>query len=116
MKILQVTDQPFAKLISNLKYAELGTDVEKVIKNLVPNQNTIETQGGSWFYVRIMLYRTLDHRIDGLVFTLIDIIETKKAKETLLIQNRYTLLFESSFHTSEGWNFLLMGQMEKSPT
>ena len=45
MKILQVTDQPFAKLISNLKYAELGTDVEKVIKNLVPIQNTIETQG-----------------------------------------------------------------------
>ena len=42
-----------------------------------------------------MLYCTLDHRIDGLVFTFIDIIETKKAKETLLIQNRYRRLFES---------------------
>lgn len=95
---IRVTDagRPFTDLVSDLKYPEMGADAKKVIKNLVPIQNTIETEDGRWFYVRIMPYRTLDDRIDGLVITFTDITAAKKAEEALLKENRYRRLFESA--------------------
>jgi two-component system CheB/CheR fusion protein len=95
---IRVTDagRPFTDLVNDLKYPEMGTDAQKVIKSLAPIQNTIETKDGRWFYVRIMPYRTLDDRIDGLVITFTDITATKKAEEALLIENRYRRLFESA--------------------
>jgi two-component system CheB/CheR fusion protein len=95
---VRVTDagRPFTDLVSDLKYPQMGADAQKVIKNLVPIQNTIETHDGRWFYVRIMPYRTLDDRIDGLVITFTDITANKKAEEALLMENRYRRLFESA--------------------
>lgn len=95
---IRVTDagRPFTDLVSDLKYPEMGADAKKVIKNLVPIQNTIETEDGRWFYVRIMPYRTLDDRIDGLVITFTEITAAKKAEEALLKENRYRRLFESA--------------------
>lgn len=95
---IRVTDagRPFTDLVSDLKYPQMGEDAQRVIKNLVPIQKTIETVDGRWFYVRIMPYRTLDDRIDGLVITFTDITSSKKAEEALLLENRYRRLFESA--------------------
>lgn len=95
---VRVTDagRPFTDLVSDLIYPEMGADANKVVKTLVPIQNAIETEDGRWFYVRIMPYRTLDDRIDGLVITFTDITANKKAEEALLIENRYRRLFESA--------------------
>ena len=38
---------------------------------------------GRWFSVRIMPYRTLDNRIDGVVITFIDITAAKTLEATL---------------------------------
>ena len=88
--------RPFTDLVNDLNYPGLDDDARKVIKNLSPIQNTIETKDGGWYNVRIMPYRTLDDRIDGLVITFTDITSSKKAEMALVMENRYRRLFESA--------------------
>jgi two-component system CheB/CheR fusion protein len=90
------TGRPFTDLVTNLQYPEMGAHAIEVIKKLSPIQNTIPTNDGRWFSVRIMPYRTLDDRIDGLVITFTDITAAKQAEETLVFENRYRRLFESA--------------------
>ncbi|EIA08468.1 chemotaxis protein CheB [Flavobacterium frigoris] len=88
--------RPFTDLVTELEYPELKLHAQEVIKNLTSIQTKVTTKGGKWFYVKIMPYRTLDDRIDGLVITFIDISLAKKAEETLNYENRYLRLFESA--------------------
>ncbi|MCX6248365.1 MAG: PAS domain-containing protein [Bacteroidetes bacterium] len=89
---LRTTDvgRPFTDLVTDLKYPEIGNDARKVIRTLITIETSIESTDGRWFKVRIMPYRTIDDRIDGLVMTFADItvakkleIELKKANEVL---------------------------------
>jgi two-component system CheB/CheR fusion protein len=70
----------------------MGRDSRNV--NLAPIQNTIGTRMEDGL-MRIMPYRTLDDRIDGIVITFTDIL-SKKAEEALVKENRYRRLFESA--------------------
>jgi two-component system CheB/CheR fusion protein len=88
--------RPFTDLVNDLNYPDMVSDARKVIKNLAPVQNTISTKDDRWYNVRIMPYRTLDDRIDGIVITFTDITASKKAEEALLMENRYRRLFESA--------------------
>lgn len=88
--------RPFTDLVNDLNYPDMGRDTRNVIKNLAPIQNTIATKDGRWYNVRIMPYRTLDDRIDGIVITFTDITSSKKAEEALVMENRYRRLFESA--------------------
>jgi len=48
-----------------------------VLRNLGVKEKPISSRDGRWFSVRIMPYRTLDDRIDGLVITFSDISAAK---------------------------------------
>jgi two-component system CheB/CheR fusion protein len=89
--------RPFTDQVSDLIYPELATDALEVLRTLVFIQKQIPTRDGRWFFIRIMPYRTLDDRIEGLVITFINISDLKqvevKLHETELI-NR--LLINSS--------------------
>jgi PAS domain-containing protein len=54
-----------------------------VLKTLVFKETPIKTIDGRWFSVRIMPYRTLDNRIDGVVITFADITAAKTLEATL---------------------------------
>ena len=82
--------RPFTDLVSDLQYPEIDSHARQVIKTLISIETAIATHDGRWFNVRIMPYRTLDDRIDGLVMTFSDItvakkleIELKEANEAL---------------------------------
>ena len=62
--------RPVTDLASELRYPELPADTHLVLQSLVPQERTIEATGGRWFSARIMPYRTLDDRIDGLHYYL----------------------------------------------
>ncbi len=90
---LRLTDvgRPFTDLVSNLLYPEIESNTRQVLKTLSTIEKAISTKDNRWFNVRIMPYRTLDDRIDGLVLTFTDIttskrleIELKKANEDLM--------------------------------
>ena len=82
--------RPFTDLVSSLQYPEIESHSRQVLKTLSSYETAISTNDNKWFNVRIMPYRTLDDRIDGLVMTFTDItlakkleIELKKANEAL---------------------------------
>jgi two-component system, chemotaxis family, CheB/CheR fusion protein len=75
--------RPITDLASDLIYPGLAEDAREVLRTLVFKEQSIATRDGRWFTVRIMPYRTLDNRIDGLVITLVDITAAKTLEATL---------------------------------
>jgi two-component system CheB/CheR fusion protein len=70
--------RPITDLTTNLIYPGIFNDSNEVLRTLIFIEKTIAAANGKWFNVRIMPYRTLDDRIDGLVLTFIDITKLKK--------------------------------------
>jgi len=69
--------RPITDLVSDLQYPELADDARAVLQKLAPVEKSISTQDGRWFTVRIMPYRTMDDRIDGVVITFANITVAK---------------------------------------
>jgi two-component system CheB/CheR fusion protein len=87
--------RPFTDIVSDLHYPEIAENSKEVLKTLIYKENDISTFDKRWFKVRIMPYRTLDERIDGVVITFIDITKAKKLekelKETIDILHKHNL-------------------------
>jgi two-component system CheB/CheR fusion protein len=65
--------RPVTDLACNLIYPDLESDSKEVLRTLVPIEKAISTADGRWFALRVMPYRTMDNRIDGVVITFTDI-------------------------------------------
>jgi two-component system, chemotaxis family, CheB/CheR fusion protein len=90
------TGRPFTDMVSELQYPEIGDHAKEVLRTLIFKETDIATKDGNWFKVRIMPYRTLDDKIDGLVITFIDITIAKKLEaelnKTIVILREHNLL------------------------
>lgn len=75
--------RPFTDQVSQLLYPDLEEDALEVLRTLIFIEKQIPTKDGRWYSIRIMPYRTLDDRIDGLVITFIDISKLKMVEEKL---------------------------------
>jgi two-component system, chemotaxis family, CheB/CheR fusion protein len=75
--------RPFTDLVSDLIYPDLPDDAHKVLKTLVYIKRQIPTKDGRWFSIRIMPYRTLDDKIDGVVITFFNISDLKEVEVKL---------------------------------
>ena len=75
--------RPITDLASELSYPELAKDGRGVLQTLVAAEKPVGTKDGRWFTVRIMPYRTLDDRIDGVVITFADITAVKTLEAEL---------------------------------
>ena len=75
--------RPITDLASELCYPELSDDAREVLRKLAAVEKPIGTRDGRWFTVRIMPYRTLDDRIDGVVITFTDITVSKTLEAKL---------------------------------
>ena len=89
--------RPFTDLVTDLDYPGIDTDARQVLRTLISVEKAITTHNNRWFNVRIMPYRTLDDRIDGVVITFTDITVAKQAEQAMTIsETRYRRLFESA--------------------
>ena len=77
-------------LTSDLRYPELPGDARGVLQTLVIVEKPITALDGRWFTVRIMPYRTLDDRIDGVVITFTNISESKSLE--MKLRDKHTVL------------------------
>jgi two-component system CheB/CheR fusion protein len=95
--------RPFTDMVSDLNYPDLESHAAEVLQNLAYKVTPISTFDNRWFNVRIMPYRTMDDRIDGLVITFIDITNEKKLE--LELKNALKIIKDNNYSKSiEGLN------------
>jgi two-component system CheB/CheR fusion protein len=75
--------RPITDLASDLLYPALVADAHEVLRTLIFSERSIATRDGRWFTVRVMPYRTVDNRIDGVVITFADITAAKTVEAEL---------------------------------
>jgi two-component system CheB/CheR fusion protein len=75
--------RPLADLTHRLGYDGLLDDAHKVLETLVPIEREVEVEDGRWFLIRLIPYRTVDDRIEGVVITLVDVSPLKHTEKAL---------------------------------
>jgi two-component system CheB/CheR fusion protein len=80
--------RPITDIASALLYPELAEDAREVLRTLVKVDRQIALPDGDWFGTRIMPYRTLENKIDGVVITFTDITVSKKLEAELRAKSR----------------------------
>jgi chemotaxis methyl-accepting protein methylase/PAS domain-containing protein len=78
--------RPVTDLVSDLSDTTMAADVREVLRTLISVEKPLTTPDGRWFTVRIMPYRTMDDRIDGVVITFADITVAKALEAKLRSQ------------------------------
>jgi two-component system CheB/CheR fusion protein len=82
--------RPITDLASELRYPDLAGDAREVLRKLTAVEKPIGARDGRWFTVRIMPYRTIDDRIDGVVITFANITVSKTLEGKL--RDRHAVL------------------------
>jgi len=75
--------RPVTDLVSDLDDPSMADDVRDVLRTLASREKPVATRDGRWFSVRIMPYRTVDNRIEGVVITFADITAAKTLEARL---------------------------------
>ena len=70
--------RPITDISQNLIDGIFEDDLHNVLNTLTILERQVESKDGQWFIMRIMPYRTLDNRINGLVVTFNDITPLKQ--------------------------------------
>jgi two-component system, chemotaxis family, CheB/CheR fusion protein len=81
--IEQDIGRPLSDLASEIDYEGFTKDMKEVLRTLSFIEKQIMSNSGKWYSVRIMPYRTIDDRIDGLVLTFSDITVAKRLEAEL---------------------------------
>ncbi len=76
---------------SKIEGDDLMADVQAVLDSFTPRKKIVQTIDNEWYLVRIMLYRTLDNVIEGVVLTFTNIIELAQSRQS---EMEYRLAYE----------------------
>ena len=76
--------RPLSDIASKLAYDRMLEDAQDVLQTLVLKEREVQATDGSWFFARIVPYRTAKNTIDGLVLTFQDISEMKRAEQVIV--------------------------------
>jgi PAS domain S-box-containing protein len=75
--------RPLSDITHRLEYEGLSEDAAQVLRSLSTVEREVHAAPDTWFIARLLPYRTLDDRIDGVVLTFVDITQRKKAEDAL---------------------------------
>jgi two-component system CheB/CheR fusion protein len=73
--------RPFEHISHSLDYDQFVEDAEEVLDTLVPVEKEIQDEEGNWYQMRVLPYRTVNDRIEGVVLTFVDVTDLKDAQE-----------------------------------
>lgn len=73
--------RPISHITQNFDGRELANESEKLLRGLAIIEKEVRTQDGRWHTMRIMPYRTLKNRVDGVVITFSDVTRLKQAEK-----------------------------------
>lgn len=77
------TGRSLADITNKLSHHNLLADIKRVMSTLTKVEHEVETVDSRWYLLRVLPYRTIEDRIDGVVITFLDITESKAAKGEL---------------------------------
>ena len=80
--------RPLADLKPLAADEDLQVDAWRVLEKKIPVEREVEGQNGAWFVRRILPYRTLDEKIEGVVITFEDVTERRRAANALAAARR----------------------------
>ncbi|MCB0211392.1 MAG: PAS domain-containing protein, partial [Anaerolineae bacterium] len=75
--------RPFDHISHKLRYDDLISDTEQVLKSLAKIEREVETKDGYWYIITLLPYRTVHDKIDGVVLTFVDVTELKQVEKEL---------------------------------
>ena len=75
--------RPLTALARRFDDPHLDDDAVAVLERLVPVEREVGGPAGRHFLRRVLPYRTMDNRIDGVVITFVDITARKRAEQAL---------------------------------
>ncbi|HJQ13870.1 MAG TPA: chemotaxis protein CheB [Anaerolineales bacterium] len=70
--------RPIKHLTHTLQYTQFFEDAETVLRTLIPVEREVQGKNGGWFLLRMRPYRTLEDRIEGVIFTFVEITRLKE--------------------------------------
>jgi two-component system CheB/CheR fusion protein len=86
--------RPLADLTNRLGYGGLLEDAKRVLETLVPVEREVGSEDGRWHLIRVLPYRTVEDRIEGVVITLVDVTRLKRSEAAVReSEERYRALF-----------------------
>jgi two-component system CheB/CheR fusion protein len=75
--------RPITDITSGLLYEDLPGDAREVLRTLIPSEKQVASRDKRWFAARIVPYRTLEDKIDGVTITFMDVTVTKTLEASL---------------------------------
>ncbi|GAB4452638.1 MAG: hypothetical protein OHK0029_03940 [Armatimonadaceae bacterium] len=85
--------RPLAHITHQLDYSRLLDDAQEVLERLSTLEREVGHEDGRHMLVRLLPYRTMEDRIDGVVITFIEITQRKRAdQEVRLSEERFRTL------------------------
>jgi two-component system, chemotaxis family, CheB/CheR fusion protein len=100
-KLLNLMPGDLSRPISHLSHRfgglDLVEDAGKMLQNLSMIEKEVQSTTGEWYEMHCLPYRTLDNKIDGVIFTFTDVTRLKRSEEALLEARNYA---ENIIHTT----------------
>ena len=88
--------RPLADLRHKFYYESWARDAAKVLNELATIEHEVRTREGAWFLSRMLPYRTVEDKIDGVVLTFVEISARKNAEQaTKESEERFRLLVKN---------------------
>ncbi|HSH45851.1 MAG TPA: PAS domain-containing protein, partial [Longimicrobiales bacterium] len=92
--------RPISVFRHRLGYDRLAEDAGRVLERLAPVEREVQDEDDKWYISRILPYRTIDNRIDGVVLTFVDITHLKQVERELQDAKTYAESIVESLHES----------------
>ncbi|HKY37520.1 MAG TPA: chemotaxis protein CheB [Polyangiaceae bacterium] len=73
--------RPLSDLAKKFTDPDLANDAKSVLDNLVPIEREVLSEDGRWYARRVLPYRTVEDKIDGVVITFVDVSDRKRAHD-----------------------------------
>ncbi len=96
------TGRPFAHISPRLRHTRLIELAARVLSTLEQIEEIVQSDADRWYIMRMFPYRTVDSLIDGVVITLVDITELKRAEHEIEQRIQQQMVAELGRQALEG--------------
>jgi PAS domain S-box-containing protein len=80
--------RPIKHFTHSLQYNQFLEDAQEVLHTLIPIEREVRGEEGGWFLLRMRPFRTTEDRIEGVIFTFVEITRLKQAEAELVELNK----------------------------